>query len=43
MMKELVHAKMEDELTLWDMAQSVKLSPGHFSRMFRKSTGETPH
>jgi len=43
MIKELVHAKIEDELTLWEMAQSVELSPAHFSRMFRKSTGETPH
>ena len=34
---------MEDELTLIEMAQSVELSPAHFSRMFRKSTGETPH
>lgn len=25
------------------MAQTVELSPAHFSRMFRKSTGETPH
>ena len=41
--KELVHAKMEDDLTLWEMAQAVELSPAHFSRMFRKSTGETPH
>jgi AraC family transcriptional regulator len=41
--KELVHTKMEDELTLCDMAQSVRLSTAHFWRMFRKSTGETPH
>jgi len=41
--KELVHARIEDELTLVEMAQSVELSPAHFSRMFRKSTGETPH
>jgi len=41
--KELVHAKMEHELTLLEMAQSVELSTTHFSRMFRKSTGETPH
>jgi AraC family transcriptional regulator len=41
--KEFIHAKMEDELTLSDMAQSVGLSPSHFSEMFRKSTGETPH
>src|SRR5215831_16747370 len=25
------------------MAQSVELSPAHFSRMFRESTGDTPH
>ena len=43
LVKELVHAKMEDELTLGEMAQSAELSPAHFSRMFRKSTGETPH
>lgn len=41
--KELVQAKMEDDLSLVEMAQSVELSPAHFSRMFRKSTGETPH
>jgi len=41
--KDLVHAKIEEELTLIEMAQSVELSPAHFSRMFRKSTGETPH
>jgi AraC family transcriptional regulator len=41
--KELVDAKMEDDLTLCEMAQSVELSTAHFSRMFRQSTGETPH
>src|SRR5215469_523964 len=41
--KELVHARMEDELTLEEMAQSVALSVAHFSQMFRKSTGESPH
>jgi AraC family transcriptional regulator len=41
--KELVHAKMEDDLSLDEMAQSVALSTAHFARMFRKSTGETPH
>ena len=40
---EFVHAKMEDDLSLDDMAQSVGLSTAHFARMFRKSTGETPH
>jgi AraC family transcriptional regulator len=41
--KELVHAKMENELRLDELAQSVGLSTAHFARMFRKSTGETPH
>jgi AraC family transcriptional regulator len=41
--KELVHAKMEDDLSLDEMAQSVGLSKAHFARMFRKSTGATPH
>src|SRR5258706_2026284 len=41
--KELVHARMEDDLSLDEMAQSVGLSTAHFARMFRKSTGETPH
>jgi len=41
--KELVAAKMEDDLSLEEMAQSVGLSTAHFARMFRKSTGATPH
>jgi AraC family transcriptional regulator len=41
--KELVDAKIEDELSLDEMAQAVGLSTAHFARMFRKSTGETPH
>jgi AraC family transcriptional regulator len=41
--KELVDAKMEDDLSLDEMAQSVGLSTAHFARMFRQSTGETPH
>jgi AraC family transcriptional regulator len=41
--KEWVRAKMEDDLSLHEMAQSVELSTAHFSRMFRESTGETPH
>jgi len=41
--KELVDAKMEDDLSLDEMAQSVGLSTAHFARMFRKSTGKTPH
>jgi AraC family transcriptional regulator len=41
--KELVQAEMEDDLSLDEMAQSVGLSTAHFARMFRKSTGQSPH
>jgi AraC family transcriptional regulator len=41
--KELVDANMEGDLSLDELAQSVELSTAHFVRMFRKSTGETPH
>jgi len=40
---ELVHAKIEDELSLQEMAESAGLSTTYFSHMFRKSTGESPH
>ena len=40
---ELVHEKIDDELSLAQMAQSAGLSTGYFSQMFHKSTGETPH
>jgi len=41
--RELVHARLEGELSLEELAQSVGLSTAHFARVFRKSTGETPH
>src|SRR6201993_1760573 len=41
--RELVDAKMEEDLSLDEMAQSVGLSTAHFARMFRKSTGQPPH
>jgi AraC family transcriptional regulator len=41
--RELVDANIDDDLSLDGMAQSVELSTAHFARMFRKSTGETPH
>jgi AraC family transcriptional regulator len=40
---ELVHAKIGDELTLPEMAAAAELSTAHFSQVFRKSTGESPH
>ena len=41
--KELVHANIDHDLTLEDMAQSVDLSITHFCQMFRKSTRQSPH
>jgi AraC family transcriptional regulator len=40
---ELVHAEIEDELSLDKMAEVAGLSTAHFSLMFRRSTGESPH
>ena len=40
---ELVHAKIEGEVTLDELAETAGLSAAHFSQMFRKSTGESPH
>jgi AraC family transcriptional regulator len=40
---ELLHARIEDELSLEQMAESAGLSTAHFSQMFRESTGESPH
>lgn len=40
---EFVHAEIEKELSLAEMAEIAGLSTAHFSQMFRKSTGESPH
>jgi AraC family transcriptional regulator len=40
---DLVHAEIEDELSLDKLAEAAGLSTAHFSQMFRKSTGESPH
>jgi len=40
---ELVHARIDADLSLEEMAESADLSIAHFSQMFRKSTGQSPH
>ena len=40
---EFVDAKIDEDLTLEQMADLVNLSVAHFSQMFRKSTGLSPH
>src|SRR5215471_10915500 len=40
---ELVHEKIEEDLSLEEMARAVGLSAAHFSQVFRNTTGQTPH
>jgi AraC family transcriptional regulator len=39
---ELMHARLDEDLTLKDIAAASYLSPFHFSRLFKKVTGTTP-
>jgi AraC-like DNA-binding protein len=40
---ELMHARLEENLPLEEIAAAAYLSPFHFSRLFKKLTGTTPH
>lgn len=40
---ELMLAQLDQELSLKDLAAASYLSPFHFSRLFKKLTGATPH
>jgi DNA-binding GntR family transcriptional regulator/AraC-like DNA-binding protein len=40
---ELVHARIEDDLSIEEMASCAGLSAAHFSQMFHESTQESPH
>ncbi|MCM3904507.1 MAG: AraC family transcriptional regulator [Pyrinomonadaceae bacterium] len=40
---ELMHAQLEQDLTLKEIASASYLSPFHFVRVFKKLTGTTPH
>jgi AraC family transcriptional regulator len=40
---ELMHARLSENLPLEEIAQAAHLSPFHFSRLFKKLTGATPH
>jgi AraC-like DNA-binding protein len=39
----LIHDQLDVNLSLAEMAQTVNVSPFHFSRLFRQSTGLAPH
>src|SRR5215467_1661621 len=41
--RELVQEKIEEDLSLEEMARAVGLSAAHFSQVFRNTTGQTPH
>ncbi|WP_017317808.1 helix-turn-helix domain-containing protein [Mastigocladopsis repens] len=40
---EYINDNLENELTLAQLASVVQMSPYHFARLFKKSTGFTPH
>jgi AraC family transcriptional regulator len=40
---EYIRANIEQQITIEELASIAKLSPFHFSRMFKVSTGQTPH
>jgi AraC family transcriptional regulator len=41
--RDRIHDELADDLRLADLAAAVPLSPYHFSRAFRATTGLTPH
>lgn len=40
---EIMRAGLAEELTIADIARECRLTPNHFARAFRQSTGRTPH
>jgi AraC family transcriptional regulator len=40
---EMMHAHMDKELPLEELASAAYLSPFHFARLFKKLTGASPH
>jgi transcriptional regulator GlxA family with amidase domain len=41
--KEIMQARLSSELTIAQVAQECRLTPSHFARAFRRSTGVAPH
>jgi AraC-like DNA-binding protein len=41
--RDLADSRFAEPLGVEDMARAAGLSPAHFSRMFRRTFGETPH
>jgi AraC family transcriptional regulator len=40
---EYIQDQLETELTVSGIAQAVYMSPYHFTRLFKESTGQSPH
>lgn len=40
---DYIHDYLEQDLSLADLAALVQMSPHHFARLFKQSTGFTPH
>jgi AraC family transcriptional regulator len=40
---ELMHAHLDRDLPLEEIAAAAYLSPFHFARLFKKATGTSPH
>jgi AraC family transcriptional regulator len=40
---EYIQDQLETDLTVSGIAQAVYMSPYHFARLFKESTGQSPH
>jgi AraC family transcriptional regulator len=41
--KEMLVSRLDEPISLAELAHACKLSPGHFARAFRQTTGQPPH
>jgi AraC family transcriptional regulator len=41
--KEMLISRLDEPVSLAELAGACKLSPGHFARAFRQTTGQPPH
>ena len=41
--KEMLVSRLDEPISLAELARACKLSPGHFARAFRQMTGQPPH
>lgn len=41
--KEMLVSRLDEPISLAELARACKLSPGHFARAFRQTAGQPPH